>query len=256
MFLALFVVFSFLNKAALAVDDNQALIVVRDSGNYPPYEFRNSRGQLVGVHGEILAELARQTKTRLLIRDVPWKRALAMMQDGRADILLYARRTAERLAYMDFIEGTDLLSVNNSFFIQKDRQSDVLYDGAIESLRPYTIGVMRGFDYGGPINSTYGLKKDLTDNGVINLVRKLETGRIDVAIIDRNIVGYFQKEKLASPDLLPIGDVYRPIKIYMAVSKKSDRAREAYAFVRSIADFKKTEKYKEIMKKYQSYLKN
>ncbi|WP_343562979.1 substrate-binding periplasmic protein [Kiloniella sp. b19] len=234
-----------------AAEDQEPLIILRDSGSYPPYDFRNEAGQYDGIHGNLLEKLAELTGTDYVVKDLPWKRAMAMVRTGQADILMFVRKNPEREAYLDFVEGSPMSYVQHSYYVRRDRQEEILFDGTVESLRPYVVGVMRGFSYGEPFDSEESLKKDPTDGSLTNLVKKLENGRVDISVLDLNIINYMKRTGEIVSDLQPVGLVSVPAGAYMAISKESPNRERALEFVRYIPWFKQTHHYREILGRYQ-----
>jgi len=151
---------------------------------FPPYQY-GVNGGADGIVVRILTEAFTELGKDLTIEVLPWKRALYSVQTGEADAIFTAYKTAERETFLDY-SNTVLMPQVVSVWVKKD--SDVAYDGTLESLATAKIGLVDGISYGTKVD-------DAIKNGVLtdldyapesaNNIRKLLGGRIDAVIMNK-----------------------------------------------------------------------
>lgn len=70
--------------SAASFAEAKSLVIVYDD-NYAPFSFQNEAGEPDGIYGRIVAEaLARIDGYTVTLKATPWKRALAMVEKGKA----------------------------------------------------------------------------------------------------------------------------------------------------------------------------
>ncbi|PHS79115.1 MAG: hypothetical protein COB59_03425 [Rhodospirillaceae bacterium] len=145
----------------------------------PPYRIIESTSdgtKFSGFYIEIIKELARRLDFSLTFKEVPFRRAIAMMENGSADIMVGPNRTAEREKFMMYLDE-ELSRERKAFFIQTAAPDIVQYEGLADK----KIGVLRGSVYFDRFDADNTLNKfDISDySSVLNMVDK---GRLDTAI--------------------------------------------------------------------------
>ncbi|MEE8350315.1 MAG: transporter substrate-binding domain-containing protein [Acidobacteriota bacterium] len=132
----------------------QDRMTVRLAGNHaPPYRIFKE-GQASGIYIDVMRELAKRTGLDVRFIEVPFKRALAMMQYGNADIMLGPNRTEEREAYMVYTDAT-FQRENKIFYVHPDAPAISAY----EDLAERTVIVHRGKVYFDRLDNDGTLKK-------------------------------------------------------------------------------------------------
>lgn len=138
-----------------------------------------------GLASRILDEALALDGHRAELVFLPWQRALKEAAEGRFDALMPAYLSPERREL--FHATIPLLDSQLGFFRQRERLLPV-NPAHLESLRPYRIGVVRGYVNREDFDADRSLTKDAVTNDWQNL-EKLLRGRIDLAVVDRYI-GY------------------------------------------------------------------
>jgi polar amino acid transport system substrate-binding protein len=72
------------------------------ASDFPTISQQTPDNKQIGLGVEVVAEMAKRMGITYSIEFLPWRRCLAMMQKGEADILIGPYRTPERFAFMDF----------------------------------------------------------------------------------------------------------------------------------------------------------
>jgi polar amino acid transport system substrate-binding protein len=132
--------------------------VVRGNENYPPYEFIE-KGKLTGFHIDVITMVAKQMKLNIRFESLPWKRALKEIETGTADAISYITPTPTRKAFAIFLDDNVLSHSISGFLALKKNIKHIHYNGDLESLKPYRIGVQLGYAYGNKFDDTERLKK-------------------------------------------------------------------------------------------------
>ena len=193
--------------------------------NYPPYygkELRNG-----GVLTEIVVESLKRVGYDVEIKFVPWKRALEGAKAGKYDglfTLWYREEREEWFVYSDPISPAS----ETGFYKRTDK--DISFE-TFEDLKPYTIGVGRGYATPPGLDEA-SLKTSLAKDDEENL-RKLHKGRVDLALTDKLVAKYIIDSRIpdAAPDLKWLPPTLHVETNHFAISRKAEN------FNTKIADF-------------------
>lgn len=147
--------------------------------DWAPYVSPDLPGQ--GLASRILDEALALNGDKAELVFLPWQRALNETREGRFDALMPAYLSADRSE--DFYTSMPLLDSQLGFFRRRDNVLPI-DPGNLESLRPYRIGVVRGYVNQTAFDQANYLTKDVVNSDWQNL-EKLLRGRIDLAVVDR-----------------------------------------------------------------------
>lgn len=134
-----------------------------------------------GLASRILDEALALNGDKAELVFLPWQRALNETREGRFDALMPAYLSADRSR--DFYTSMPLLDSQLGFFRRRDHAITIT-PGDLDSLRPYRIGVVRGYVNQSAFDAADFLNKEVVSNDWQNL-EKLLRGRIDLAVVDR-----------------------------------------------------------------------
>lgn len=164
---------------ALIAGQAAAETITMAANEWPPYYSEKMDGK--GVAGLIIAEALKRSGHEVTFMFIPWKRALREVEEGKIDAVSTAYYTEERskiYAYSDkYMQGIE------GFF--KLKSKDVKYNDLAE-LKPYKIGVMRGYALPEKFAATEGLTKLEADTEK-QLLEMLVRERIDLALVDKYV---------------------------------------------------------------------
>lgn len=169
----------------------------------PPLMYE-ADGKALGIYPALLAEISRRSGVELDIVAVPWKRALAELEAGRAgNGALY--KNSERLQKYDF--STKLFDEVQIVYVRTG--NEFKFTG-VSSLKGKRVGVIRGWSYGDEFDAAVksgSISADGVDSDEQNF-KKLLIGRIDAMISIRETAaaaiaagGYKDKVTALSPPL-------------------------------------------------------
>lgn len=134
-----------------------------------------------GLASRILSEALALNGDSAELVFLPWQRALNETREGRFDALMPAYLSADRRE--DFYTSMPLLDSQLGFFRRRDRVLPI-DPRNLDTLRPYRIGVVRGYVNQAAFDAADFLNKDVVSSDWQNL-EKLLRGRIDLAVVDR-----------------------------------------------------------------------
>jgi polar amino acid transport system substrate-binding protein len=208
---------------SVCVADDNKLSIVAD--NYPPYygkELRNG-----GLLTEIVAEAFKRAGYDVEIKFMPWKRALEGAKAGKHDGLFTLWYREEREEWFVY---SDPMSPASEIGFYKRKGSEIYFQ-TFEDLKPYTIGVGRGYATPPGLDEA-SLKTSLARDDEENL-RKLHKGRIDLALTDKLVAKYIINTRIpdAAPHLEWLPPTLHVETNHFAISRKAEN------FNMKLADF-------------------
>jgi polar amino acid transport system substrate-binding protein len=210
-----------------------------------PYTYEEN-GRAQGFEIDTLKAVLGEMNLRGEFVSYPWKRCLASLKNGEADALVSLLKTPEREDYTYYPD--EYISISKTVFVTTAKK-DVPFDGSLESLKNYTIGVISGFSYGEAFDNAKYLKKDESVD-TKTLLTKLLNGRTDIAAENQAVL-------LASALKMGVKDRIQflrpPIhtnKLYVGFSKAKGYRNLSDAFSRTLGVFKKTDAYPSILAQY------
>ena len=234
---------------AWAAAPEQALLIVRAEGYFPPNEMLVD-GQLTGIHIDLIQAAATSLRIPVVIRSYPWLRAIAMLQNGDADAITYMAKTPEREEFGIFEDGNELATTYSGFLVLKENAAKVVFSGDMNQLRPYSIGLIRGRRSYPDFDQADYLKKDNSAADDEHLLRMLLLKRFDLALVHVSRVKHLAKS-LNVEDQLVFLQPYGPaVSNFLVFSKSKGHGQLAKRFAQAMVAVKKSPKFQEILKKY------
>lgn len=210
-----------------------------------PYTYTDN-GTAAGFEVDILRQVLHGMGREASFTELPWKRCLASLAQGRADLLVSLLRTPERERFAAFPD--EHISVSRTvLFTAAD--SGLHYDGDLKSLAGRKIGVILGFSYGEAFDRADFLDKDPAVDAD-TLIRRVLHGHNALAA-ENECVAKASAIRLGVRDRLRF--LEPPIheqKLYVGFSRAAGRQGLAEEFSRALAGFKATPAYAEILRRY------
>ena len=169
-----------------------------------------------GFTSEIVAEAFKRTGYKVKVTFMPWARVLQEVRKGKYDAAYPAYYSDER---------AKMYALSNPFaegpLVFYKRKEAVISFRSLQDLKPYRIGVVRGYVNSPEFDAADYLTKDIANSDEINL-KKLLKGRLDLVVIDK-----FTSQSILNK-IIPEGrDVLECLKphlqvkpLYLAVSRK------------------------------------
>lgn len=216
--------------------------------DYPPYYYKDG-ATYKGMDIEKLAEIFKRMKQDYTISDVPWLRALNMIKEGRADILVNVLKKPEREVFADFPKESFAEEIQ-VLFTRKDL--GIKYDGDLSTLAKYKFGVMNGYSYGTAFDDavkTGTLKVEEVNSNIANF-KKLASKRIDLVCENVFVGTYYLKQMNAADQMVVLKPPVGVTASYLAFSKKKNLKEVLEKSDQILADMKKDGTYDKIVAKY------
>lgn len=158
---------------------NKGKIVVGTDATYPPLEYKNEKGEIVGFDLDLAKEIAGGMKVDLEVKNISFDKIFSALEKGEIDLIISSVTiTSERQKTMDF--STPYLNAGQVVVVNKDNQEIMDIHDIKESL----VGVQ---------SSTTSEEEALkyTDKGNVKkypdyVLAKTDllAGKIDAIIID------------------------------------------------------------------------
>ncbi len=223
----------------------------------PPAEYIED-GRPVGINVEIVTEGLKRMGYEANIQFVPWKRALNMVKKGTADGIIDAAYSKERNAYLHY--PTEEIYVEE-WYCFKRKDSELTLDEDFANAGNITLGISRGFVYGGliqnAIDNQYFKRVEEVRNNELN-IKKIVTGRLDMFVGVKATILFLIRE-MGYSDTIEITKttgtnknfLLSSSKTYLAFSKAVLEKEIAEQFSRITSEMKKDGTIKRITMKYQ-----
>ena len=232
----------------LSLQAREALHIVVDV--WPPYVMQKG-DELVGSDVEITRAVFAQMNVPIFIELLPWKRCLSLVENKQADAILDASITTEREQFLYFpdeptSEGVTVFFKRKTHFIPFTGLSD------LEKIR---VGAISGYSYCDEIDRSPYYEEFERVGTLDQNFHKLLLGRIDT-LLEVDSVGYYTAESMGIMDQIDIipNANYCQSGSYLAFSKKPGHQELAAEFGKVLRQFKTTDAYRQILKKYGSQL--
>jgi len=227
---------------------SQKLIVVRSDASYPPFEIMTEKGELSGVHIEMVQQVAKSLNLDVEFQSLPWKRAQYLIKQGKADAITYMGRSAEREKFAIFRQNNILSHTTNALFIRKADKDLIHYSGDFDQLKPHKMGFISGYSYGNKFNSVNWPNINDTAHDEVVLLKQLFMNRFTVGIGEINRMKYFARQENFSEQLYFLQPHLSPIPQYIAFSKGNEILADKFA--EAMKEYKGSSDYQALLNKY------
>ncbi len=148
---------------------------------WAPYVFEN-RGAMQGLDFEATVIVFQRLGVEVQWQFLPWKRCLAMLDQGQADGALDIFHSHERDALLLY-PSEPLSEVEFTLFYANERPHPAQ---TLDDLRGLTVGTSPGYLYGAPFSDSPLFNREAAPSHEANF-GKLMLGRIDLVITDRRV---------------------------------------------------------------------
>lgn len=210
-------------------------------GTYPPFNFKNAKGELDGFEVEIGKLLAQKLKLKPEFVTSEWSGILAGLQAGKFDIILnQVAATDKRREVFDFSQPYTLSSAQLIV-----RKNDTRHFKGLADLKGKKLGVGQGSNYADIAKAVDGVEVK-TYPGAPEYLQDLALGRVDAALNDSLLIPYLIKQtKLPLKGGAPVGSVEGSAIPYL----KGNPAFGA-ALDKALAEIKADGSFAKVSKKY------
>jgi len=192
------------------------VVIYSTNPNYPPYGWAVGEQLFLGASLELLSMvLPPRVIAKPLV--VPWKRALALAEQGRVDLLLSLRKTPERAIYLDFTEHR-AFSNPIVVFVRRDRAFPLV---DWKDLKGRRGGVSLGDTFGNGFDAYWRSQLQVEEAGSLEEnFKKLLAGRIDYFVSGLYTGKSYLVRQGLTETVIPLGRPVSNQDIYFAFSRK------------------------------------
>jgi len=218
---------------------------------FKPQYYLDSDGQWQGVAVAITRALFKQAKCDITFVDVPWKRALHLLDQGGVDLVLNMTATANRQKYVHFIGP--MLDETQVLIVDQDSDHIITELDDIKHLSK-RIGIDRGVFYG-----SLFAQKMTTDSSFVDKFEYADNSSNMLKLISGRVLGILGNKYTASyrvHHLLPKGKfklhpfVFNQSFVYFGFSKKSVSTDLLSRFERAYETIRQNGTLQDIRKRY------
>jgi polar amino acid transport system substrate-binding protein len=199
-----------------------------------------------GFVAEVVREAFKRSGQNVTFAFMPWARVLAVAERGEVDGYLpeyYGKKLQAK-----FLLSHPLPAGPLGFFKLK---SKAITWKILDDLRPYRIGVVRGYVNTAAFDARQDLKKDEGEDDTRNL-RKLVGGRIDLMVADKYVGLYLAKKNMptGAGEIEFLSPVLENKELFVCFPKSKPGSRALRdAFNKGLASMKADGTLAAIMKK-------
>ncbi|WP_060480732.1 ABC transporter substrate-binding protein [Pseudomonas sp. NBRC 111119] len=214
------------------------------SDDWAPYVYEQE-GQPRGIDVEVTTQVFARLGVQVEWQFMPWKRCLAMVEQGQADGVMDIFQSDARHPYLLF-PAEPMSVVEFVLFQANARRHSVDNLNDLGNLR---IGTSPGYDYGTAFNQASAFQREAAPTHEANF-GKLVLGRIDLAITDRKVGQYLIQHMGLQQQVEPLPLVISRKAQFLGLVRKPGREALAQAFTEELRRFKQEPAYAAIIERY------
>ena len=214
------------------------------SDDWAPYIYQDG-GQPKGIDYEVSREVFKRLGVEVEWEFMPWKRCLAMIEQGLADGVMDIFKVDARTAYM--VYPIEPMSDAEFVLYQASRRRHAIHQ--LSDLDGLTVGTSPGYAYGPEFLEATGFKRESAPSHEANF-GKLVLGRIDLLITDRLVGRYLRRQLGLEQQVEELPLVVSRQPQYLGLARKPGREQLAQAFADELRRFKQEPAFVAIIERY------
>lgn len=218
------------------------LLIVTDP--WAPYAYTED-GQPAGMDLEVTTQVFERMGVQVQWEFVPWRRALAMVEQGRADGVLDIFWTAARDS--DLLYPGEPLSDAQFVLYQANARPHTF--SHLDDLKGLKIGVVAGYDYGTAFMQHPGFERESAATEAANF-GKLLLGRLDLLVTDRRTGAYAVRRQGLQRQVSPLPGSISERPQYLALRRAPGMQALAERFSDELRRFKREPAYTALLDRY------
>ncbi|ATP52428.1 ABC transporter substrate-binding protein [Pseudomonas sp. LAIL14HWK12:I7] len=214
------------------------------SDDWAPYVYQQD-GQPRGIDYEVTTQVFKRLGVEVEWQFLPWKRCLAMIEQGLADGIVDVFQLDTRRPYL--VYPTEPMSdVEFVLFQARSRRHAVT---GLDDLAGLSVGTSPGYTYGAAFNDSPRFRREAAPTHEANF-GKLLLGRIDLLITDRRVGRYLMRQLGLEQRIEELPWVVSRQTQYLGLTRKPGREALAQAFSEELQRFKQEPAYAAISHRY------
>ncbi|WP_449430851.1 substrate-binding periplasmic protein [Pseudomonas putida] len=218
--------------------------------DWAPYVYED-KGQPRGIDYEVTTEVFKRLGVEVQWQFLPWKRCLAMVEQGLADGVMDIFQIDSRKGYMVY-PNEPMSYVEFVLFQANQRRHLVTH---LNDLTGLTVGTSPGYVYGTAFSESPGFHRETAPSHEANF-GKLILGRIDLLVTDRNVGRYLRQQLRLEQQVEELPLLISRQAQYLGLARKPGREALAQAFAKELQRFKQEPAYAAINRRYMGTIGN
>lgn len=215
------------------------------SDDWAPYIYWQD-GQPKGIDYEVASEVLKRLGIDVDWQLMPWKRCLAVVQQGLADGVMDIFRVGSRKPFM-FYPDEPLSDVEFVLFQNNAKPHAI---ERLEDLTGLTVGTSPGYTYSPAFSDSSLFRREAAPTHEANF-GKLMLGRIDLLVIDRRAGRQLLRQLGLEQQVQELPLVISRHAQYLGLAHKPGREQLARAFADELRRFKQEPAYAAIGARYE-----
>jgi len=214
------------------------------SDDWAPYVYRDG-SRVRGIDYEVTTEVFRRLGVELDWQFLPWKRCLALVEQGQADGVMDIFQVESRKTYMVY-PAEPMSDVEFVLFQASDRRHAVRQ---LNDLAGLTVGTSPGYAYDRAFSESPDFHRETAPSHEANF-GKLIRGRIDLLVTDRLVGRYLRRQLGLEQQVEELPLVISRQPQYLGLARKPGREQLAQAFTEELRRFKQEPAFEAIIEHY------
>jgi len=199
---------------------------------WAPYVYLEN-GQAKGIDYDVTVEVFKRLGVEVEWQFLPWKRCLAMIDQGLADGILDIFQTEQRGTQL-FYPNEPLSNVEFVLFYANARPHSI---NRLQDLRGLTVGTSPGYAYASAFSESPLFTREPAPTHEANF-GKLQRGRIDLLITDRRVGRHLRKDLGLDREISELPLVVSTQSQYLAVRRNAGMQELMQRFAIELRSFK------------------
>lgn len=214
------------------------------SDDWAPYLYQEN-GQPKGIDYEVTEEVFKRLGVEVQWQFLPWRRCLAMVEQGQADAVMDIFRVDSRQGYLVYPDEP-MSEVEFVLYQARSRPHPVK---RLEDLAGLTVGTSPGYVYDGDFAESPLFRREPAPSHQANF-GKLALGRIDLLVTDRKVGRYVSRQLGLEQTVEALPLVISRRQQYLGLARKPGREHLVQAFSEELRRFKQEPAYAAINARY------
>ncbi|MDH0303874.1 MULTISPECIES: transporter substrate-binding domain-containing protein [unclassified Pseudomonas] len=214
------------------------------SDDWAPYIYQEN-GQPKGIDYEVANEVLRRLGVDVQWEFLPWKRCLAMIEQGLADAVMDIFKVESRQAFLIYPDEP-MSPVEFVLYQARSRPHPI---ERLEDLAGLNVGTSPGYVYGSGFADSPLFRREPAPSHEANF-GKLLLGRIDLLVTDRRVGRYLSRQLGLEQKVEELPLLISHRQQYLGLARKPGRERLAQAFSDELRRFKQEPAYAAINARY------
>lgn len=214
---------------------------------WPPLEYLDKEQRPTGLAVDIVTKIMSRLGHSVQIKIYPWARSLKLTRLGKADAIFTVLKTPERETFLDYSRG---VLAPQTICLYKKKDGKISFNGDIDKLRQYRIGVVSTISYGQKFDQARSLLNIQRVATIEQNFAKIVYNRIDLTISNVYVGDYALKKSAFANQIEKIPTPVQKLPSFIAFSKKNNLKDLRDQFDKELDKMKQTGEFQSIMRHF------